>query len=298
MIKRFTSPSNSLKKSTCMSLLCRIPIFSLILFLILPGSAFSQLTVNTNATLAEIVSTIIGPGYNISNIKLNCPAGAIATFTSGGTNLGLNNGILLTTGKAANAIGPNDNNKLGFNNGASGDSQLDVLLGTETYDGCALEFDLIPSCDTLKIKYEFGSEEYPEYVNKQFNDVFSFFITGPGITGTKNIATLPNTTTPVSINTVNAGKNSQYFVDNTNGKSLQYDAFTKPLTAWTPVVSCSTYHLKIVIADVTDGIYDSGVFIEGGSITCSPVIYNNLATNINPVTGCKNGSFTFCRTGD
>jgi gliding motility-associated-like protein len=276
----------------------KLPVLTVILFLFASGSVFSQLTVNTNATLPEIVSTIIGPGYNVSNIKLNCPQGAIATFTSAGTNLGLNNGILLTTGKAANAIGPNNNGKLGFNNGASGDSQLDVLLGTETYDGCALEFDLIPSCDTLKIKYAFGSEEYPEYVNKQFNDVFSFFISGPGITGAKNIATLPNSTTPVSINTVNAGKNSQYFVNNTGGTSLQYDGLTKPLTAWTPVVSCSTYHLKIVIADVTDGIYDSGVFIEGGSITCSPVIYNNLATNVNGVTGCKNGSFTFCRTGD
>jgi gliding motility-associated-like protein len=277
---------------------CKRSIFSFILLLFISGSMFSQLNVNSNVSVQDLVSTIIGPGYNVSNIKLNCPQGAFATFTSGGTNLGLNSGILLTTGKATNAMGPNNNNKLGFNNGASGDSQLDALLGTETYDGCALEFDLIPSCDTLKIHYAFGSEEYPEYVNKNFNDVFSFFVSGPGITGQKNIATLPGTKTPVSINTVNAGMNNQYFVDNTGGIPLQYDGLTKPLTAWTPVVSCSTYHLKIVIADVTDGIYDSGVFIEGGSITCSPVIYNNLATNVNGVTGCKNGSFTFCRTGD
>ena len=297
-VQKFTSLIVSFEKNRSIIRFCKFSIFPLILFLFISGSIFSQLTVNPNVSVQDIVSTIIGPGYNVSNIKLNCPQGAIATFTSAGTNLGLTNGILLTTGKATNAIGPNNNTKLGFNNGASGDSQLDNLLGTETYDGCALEFDLIPSCDTLKIRYAFGSEEYPEYVNKSFNDVFSFFVSGPGITGQKNIATLPNTTTPVSINTVNAGKNSQYFVNNANGNSLQYDGLTRPLLAWTPVVSCSTYHLKIVIADVTDGIYDSGVFIQGGSISCSPVIYNNLATNINPVTGCKNGSFTFCRTGD
>lgn len=297
-VQRSTFPSNSFEKNRSSIRFCKFSIFTLILFIFISGSTFSQLNVNPNVTATDVVNTIIGPGYNVSNVKLNCPQGAIATFTSAGTNLGLTGGILLTTGKATNAIGPNNNAKLGFNNGASGDSQLDNLLGTETYDGCALEFDLVPSCDSLKIRYAFGSEEYPEYVNKSFNDVFSFFVSGPGITGQQNIAVLPNTTTPVSINTVNAGKNNQYYVNNTGGASLQYDGLTKPLLAWTRVTACSTYHLKIVIADVTDGIYDSGVFIEGGSISCSPVIFNDLATNVNGVTGCKNGSFTFCRTGD
>ncbi len=273
-------------------------IIPFIFLLIFCKSTFSQISTNTNVTAQQLVQTIVGPGYNVSNIKLNCPTGAIATFTSAGTNIGLGNGIILTTGKAALAAGPNNKINAGFNNGSSGDSQLDNLLGTTTYDGCAIEFDLIPSCDTLKIKYVFGSEEYPEYVNKAFNDVFSFFVTGPGITGTKNIATVPGTNTPVSINTVNAGMNNQYFVNNANGNSVQYDGFTKPLMAYTPVVACSTYHLKIVIADVTDGIFDSGVFIEGGSIECAPVIYNDLATNVNGVRNCKNGNFTFCRTGD
>src|SRR5690606_32040613 len=58
-----------------------------------------------------------------------------------------------------------------------------------------------------------------------------------------------------------------------------------------------TYHLKIVIADVFDGIYDSGVFIKGNTIDCSPISYNDLASNVNAIKDCKNGSFTFCRTG-
>ena len=298
MIVKNSTSFVALFKSYSLFRFSKYSFITLLLILCSKGTLFSQLTVDTSASLQTIVSTIIGPGYNVSNIKLNCKNVAIGTFTSAGSNIGLTNGIVLTTGLATNAVGPNNSIRKGYNNGTSGDSQLDVLLGTETYDGCALEFDLIPSCDTLKIKYVFGSEEYPEYVNKSFNDVFSFFVTGPGIAGTKNIATLPNSNTPVSINTVNSGSNSQYFVDNTNGNSIQYDGFTKPMMAATPVVACSTYHLKIVIADVTDGIYDSGVFIQGGSITCSPVIYNNMVSNVNPVTGCKNGSFTFCRTGD
>jgi hypothetical protein len=251
--------------STAKVTFIRKQFVSLICLLSLSNFSFSQLTTDTTATAQQLVNTIVGPGYTVSNIKLNCAGKAIATFT-GTSNIGFEKGILLTNGMASLAKGPNDKTGAGYNQGRAGDLQLDSLIGTETFDGCALEFDLIPSNDTLKINYVFGSEEYPEYVNKQFNDGFGFFVSGPGIKGSKNIATIPGTAIPVSINSVNAGKNSQYFVDNTSGISIQYDGFTKPLTAVQAVTPFSTYHLKIAIADVTDGIYDSGVFIEAGTL--------------------------------
>jgi hypothetical protein len=254
----------ALFQNSFVSLLRKQSVF-LIVLLILSQSSFSQLTIDETATAQQLVNTIVQPGFTVSNIKLNCPTGAIATFT-GTSDIGFEKGILLTTGKAALAKGPNNVTNSGFNSGAAGDLQLDTLMGTETYDGCAVEFDVIPNHDTLRIRYVFGSEEYPEYVNKQFNDVFSVFVSGPGITGRKNIATVPGTSIPVSINTVNANMNSQYFVPNPNGTSIQYDGFTKPLTAVQHVTANSTYHLKIVIADLTDGIFDSGLFIESGSI--------------------------------
>ncbi|HET6228215.1 MAG TPA: choice-of-anchor L domain-containing protein [Bacteroidia bacterium] len=295
-MKRFTS--QFIRFTNCKGRSFKaVPV--LVAFLFFTKASFSQLQTDATANLTTLVQNIIGPGYNVSNIKLNCAQGAYATFTSGGT-LGINSGILLSTGQASTAKPPNNNRRTSFTNGTPGDTQLDVILaGTETYDGCALEFDLIPSCDTLKIKYVFATEEYPDYVNGTFNDIFCFFVSGPGINGTKNIATVPGTNTPVTINSINNTTNSQYFVDNmNNSKGTQFNGFTKPLMAFTPVTACSTYHLKIVIADVTDPAYDSGVFIEAGSITCSPVIYNNLATNVNGVRGCQNGNFTFCRTGD
>jgi len=61
---------------------------------------------------------------------------------------------------------------------------LSVLAaGFQTFDASILEFDFIPQSDTLKFNYIFGSEEYPEYVNSGYNDVFGFFISGPGIAG-------------------------------------------------------------------------------------------------------------------
>lgn len=276
----------------------RLSVSVLFLTLLSCVNGFAQLTLNNNVTPTQLVQTIVGAGYNVSSIKLNCPKGAIGTFTNVSSNIGISDGIILTTGSINVANGLNNNPSAGVNNGATGDFDLDQLSGANTYDACALEFDLVPACYTLKINYVFGSEEYPEYVNKQFNDVFSFYISGPGITGMKNIALVPSTTLPVAINNINAGVNSQYFVNNAGGATIQYDGFTKPMLAKTHVIPCEKYHLKLVIADVLDGIFDSGVFIKGNTIDCSPVSYNDVASNLNAVKGCSNGGFTFCRTGD
>lgn len=249
----------------------RKKIIPLILLLVLSKLSFSQLTVDTIDTAQQLVNTIVGPDYTVSNVKINCATLAIGTFT-GTSNVGFEKGIVLTTGLATSAKGPNDKTNAGRNLNRSGDLQLDTLTGSETFDGCAIEFDFIPTCDTLKINYVFGSEEYPEYATKSFTDVLAFFVSGPGITGTRNIATVPGTTLPVSVNSINATTNSQYYVSNTSGTSIQYDGFTTPLIATQSVVPHSTYHLKIVIADGTDAIYDSGIFIKAGSITCSPFV--------------------------
>src|SRR3954469_14869805 len=205
IVKRFTSQFiRFINYKRTSQQVASVLLLALLLF---SKASFSQLNTNVNTNLTGLVQNIIGPGYNVSNIKLNCAPGAYATFTNGG-NLGIGNGILLSTGLASTAKPPNNNRRTSFTNGTPGDTQLDVLLGTtETYDGCALEFDLIPSCDTLKIKYVFATEEYPDYVNGKFNDIFCFFVSGFGITGTKNIATVPGTNTPVTINSVNPSSN-------------------------------------------------------------------------------------------
>lgn len=274
--------------------------FSLVLLcsILFCKPAISQLTVNTNVTAQQMIETIVGEGFLISNVRSTCPAEAMGTFDGTAANIGIPNGILLTTGKASMAVGPNSEGSAGFNHGDPSDSQLDSLYKTFTSDACAIEFDFIPACDKFEIKYAFGSEEYLENVGKEFNDVFAFFISGPGIAGKKNIAVVPGTTSYVSINNINPRKNAQYYQDNAGGTSIQYDGFTKPMVASEKVIPCSSYHLKIVIADVIDGIFDSGVFIEGNSIDCAPVAYSDMASNVSPITNCKDGSYTFCRTGD
>jgi gliding motility-associated-like protein len=279
--------------------LCRL-LFSFIFFylIVYQADGIAQLDLQVNNSANELVKKIVGPGYKVSNAKLVGSNGSVGTFNYLGTDIGLNHGIILSTGLIEIAKGPNNLQSAGFNHGASGDLDLSILSNdSATFDGVSLEFDLVPACNSLSIEFVFASEEYNEYVGEEFNDVFAFFISGPGITGYKNIALVPGTNLPITINNVNANLNASYFVDNVNGSGIQYDGFTTPILAKENVIPCETYHLKIVIADCMDGIFDSAIFIKGETIQCFPTIYLDEASNTDAITTCSNGNFTFCRVG-
>ena len=110
---------------------------------------------------------------------------------------------------------------------------------------------MTPVCGSFNIAFVFGSEEYPEYVTGAYNDGFGIFISGHNPLGGNytnyNMAQLPNGTL-VSIDNVNANVNSEYYNTNTTG-IMQYDGYTDGLTAQLSVIPCSTYHIKIIIAD-------------------------------------------------
>lgn len=262
-------------------------LFLLLVYSLLPLLSFSQLTVSPGLSASQLAQILAGPGVQISNATITGPSNYYSSFAATGTNLGLASGILLTTGNGAVAIGPNADSAAGTIDFNPGDLDLENIVGVPTYDAAVLEFDFIPQNDTIQFRYVFASEEYPEYVCSSFNDLFGFFIAGPGITGTQNIALIPGTTTPVAINTVNNGipgfyadpsipcNNTYpaYYVDNTNGATIEYDGFTTVLTALAIVTPCQSYHLKIVITDAGDPAYDSGVFLEEGSMNTTPVLY-------------------------
>ncbi len=243
----------------------------IILYIILLSSFHSsaQLVIaNQGGTATAIVSSMVGGGLTVSNATITCPSIAYGTFTNGAsTNLGIPSGIVLTTGNVNTLNGPGSNFWSVDNpGGACNDAQLGALESSANNDCCILEFDVVPSCTTLRIRFVFGSEEYPEYVNLNFNDAFGFFVTGQNPGGgnynNTNVATLPNNTTIVSIDNVNANLNSAYYVNNSTGTSIVLDAFTTVITRDVAVVPCQSYHFKLAIADATDNIYDSGVFID------------------------------------
>jgi len=267
-----------------------ILIFSLLFTL--SYSTKAQLSVNPNQTAAVLSAALAGPGITISSPVLTCAGVANGTFTvtpgtllgTGTTLFGISKGILLTTGKSTAASGP-EPVLASTNNGTAGDPALTTLAGATTYDACILEFDFTTVGDTVKFNYQFGTEEFNHSTCGPYNDAFAFYISGPGITGTQNMALVPGTNIPVTVNSVNSGipgpgytlanctvmgagsPFTTYFADNTGGANFTYKGFTTKLTAVHDVIPCNTYHLKITIADAGNRIYDSGVFIEGGSLT-------------------------------
>lgn len=262
-----------------------ITLIFILFCLITKAQTASQLTVTTNSVAAQLAQAIEGSGVTISNATLHCDSLGLGSgifsypSTASPNNLGLVNGILLTTGHAAEAA----NAGTYFCDVATGnnftDSNLIAISANAYNDVCILQFDIIPGGDTMSIKYIFSSEEYPTYVD-QFNDAFGFFLTGPNPVGgtynAQNIAILPGImpVTPVSINNVNDGyvaggvpaTNPSFFHDNYTAPNndIAYDGYTIPITSVIPVVASATYHIKIAIADAYDEVYDSGVFIQDG----------------------------------
>lgn len=258
----------------------KMRILLFILLLTVNWKVTAQLvTVNGQSPADLVQNVLLGSGVTVSNISYNGLPISIGRFTANVNNFQLTEGIVMTTGTVLNTgdgpHGPNNNGGSGIDNGAGGYGPLTNLVGNQTFNAAILEFDFIPYSDSVKFRYIFGSEEYPEYVGTQFNDVFAFFISGPGIAGLQNIARLPSGQA-VTINNVNAGSNAAFFINNGDGSQapfngsnayLQYDGFTRALTAAAKVQCGQTYHLIIAIADTGDGILDSGIFLEANSLS-------------------------------
>ncbi|MCC6412693.1 MAG: choice-of-anchor L domain-containing protein [Saprospiraceae bacterium] len=242
------------------------------------------MTVDTDVDSDDIVDAISTPFTTVTVTDINCPEGAYGTFsfptTDNNNDLGLNKGLILTSGSANLTVGPNFLPSSGQNNFGAGDPDLNYLSQQQgnsslSFDACIVELDVFVATDELTFEYVFGSDEYPEFVNTNFNDIFAFLVSGPGIVGDPNlgnavnIATIPNTPLPVQINSVNNLLNWQYYRNNEVGQVLEYDGLTsdsigikKSLTARTGVIPCNTYHLKLAVGDRSDGVYDSGVFLS------------------------------------
>jgi gliding motility-associated-like protein len=252
-----------------------------------------EIDVNTSADPNEIIQSVVTGQTTVTVTNIDCPNNALGTFQAGpNSDLGMEKGILLTSGSAPGASNPGSF----FTSQAwntPGDADLDYLStisgnSSVSNDACVVEMDVFASTDEITFEYIFGSEEYPDFVGSSFNDIFAFLVSGPGIVGDPNIgnqdnvATLPDGTF-IQINSVNHSTNWEYYRDNTSGQSVAYDGLTsdslgvkKSLTARIQTIPCNTYHLKFAIADRGDWSYDSGVFIsdiKGGS--------PNLGVNYN-----------------
>jgi subtilisin-like proprotein convertase family protein len=258
--------------------------------------SFAQYSSQTGLTAQQLAELLAGPNVTVFNASITGANNARGKFLAPNTNLGLNGGVVLTTGAINTLGGPNNMNGTTTDHGLPGTAQMTTIAGVQTYDAVSFQFDFTVQTNSIEFEYVFGSEEYPDFVGGSYNDVFAFFISGPGITGEENIALIPNTNDPVTINNINANSYWQYYIDNAGGTTIELNAFTSVLKAKkTNLIPCETYTLKMVIADAGDGAYDSGVFLKENSLVQGKIsaIASTVTDDNTSIEGCTRASFTF-----
>ncbi len=289
-------------------------------YLLLTQNTQAQITVKTidqnqNPLVDSLVKTLAGTGVSISNISSNLKptTKSLASFKRVGPVFPLSRGLLMSTGNTDSIPKPNRIKPLSTRQdyadtlagNSIGRQLLQLILNKQAGNGSppkqteisSVTFDIIPSGDSIKFKYLFASEEYPEFVCSQFNDIFGFFIKGPGIIGDSiyagtnlegfsNMAKINSNNFPVSINTVNSGQAGQTGtasncsfspegISNFNPNDqissplynqVQFDGLTHAMHAKSKVIPLNSYTIVLAISDVGDRLFDSGIFIENGSL--------------------------------
>jgi gliding motility-associated-like protein len=281
-------------------------------------AGFAQATFTTNPTATDVANKLAGPGITITNPVFTTGANSqFGLFSNGipGGNFQIDSAFVMACSDITEMFTSNSagNTSLGPNSIYSDTDLLSIDAGA-THDVAIFECDITIDgpAKGLQINYQFGSDEYPEYVGSQFNDAFGFFISGGDISYTKNFAVAPFSDSPIAVNTVNNGSpgvnadgtasiytNSAYFIDNNDGTpgpvTCEMDGLTIKLTASIHLTPGLTYHLKFALADVGDNSWDTSVFIE--SITlfdtadCTDM-FCNVTPNVGMfMNGAKEGGF-------
>lgn len=299
-------------------------------------SSYAQMTVNSGFTPLEYVQELVGPGITVSNVVMtNNSDNQIGIFDGQNSNIGFNSGVVMAAGPVNGLIG----NAAMADAGQPGNGQTDPDLLTiaqsvtsnpsagfinSVNDVISLEFDFVPSSNVASFNFVFSSDEYTQWINSSFNDVFAFFVSGPGITGpfnappgfpggAQNIAVVPGTNTPITISTIfpagvpgepPAGLNPQLYVSNTGGTTHTHNGFTVPIPVELNVQCGETYHFKFAIGDGSDTYLNTAVFLEAGSFISDAVDVTvaTVSGDSTIVEGCTDANFIFTRpegeTGD
>ncbi len=224
-------------------------------------------------TALALAQEIAGPGVTVVSASFAGDNKQAGLFAGPGVTdaIGISDGVVLSSGNIADAAGPNGSSGTSTGFGKPGDTFLNTLVAPlTTRDASVLEMTFVPVSNDLQINYVFASEEYREYVDSSFNDVFAFQVNG---TNCATVATTTGTPEPVTINTINDHKNAQLYIDNPTGSGAydtEFDGFTQVLTCFATVTPGVNNTLHLAVADTSDSILDSAVFLESSGVTSTP----------------------------
>jgi hypothetical protein len=246
----------------------------------LPGFTIAVTPISSGATAAGMAQSLVGPGVTVQNATYTGHSTAAGTYTNGAGNVGFD-GIVLSSGAAAGAQGPNDSPYTTSAFGTPGDPDVEAATGQSTYDASVLSFEIVPSSgDSVYFEYVFGSEEYLEFVDQEFIDGFVLMVNG------QNCAKVGDPPVPITINTINPGANASLFRNNDQQPGpidIEADGLTTTLVCAAAVTPGVPNTVKLAIADGFDFFYDSWVFIRQGSFSTQPPAGENAAPELAPI---------------
>lgn len=247
------------------------------------------ISVDTNYTADQLVKDIFIGAQNASCITVDnvtvtgwdFGGGDLSYgyFNRNGSTFEVEEGIVLSSGRVSEAVGSFPGIQSATASAWVGDPDLERGANiSNTTNATILEFDFTSNqSDKISFDYMFLSEQYLRLSDPGtcgYTDGFAFLIKKVGDPDYQNIAVIPGSQTPITSNNVRGagGKcspiNENYFGHyNPNYSPVSFNGQTAILSAKTEVVPGQKYHIKLVIADQGNGLYDSGVFLKAGSFT-------------------------------
>ena len=206
----------------------------------------------------------------------------IGYFEANGSSWPFENGLIMTSGDVANAAGPESGVLVDGDYSWPGDGDLEAFIpglnAGDTNNASVIEFDFVPVSNNISFDFIFAAEEYGTF-QCTFTDAFAFLLTDSS-GNTTNLAIVPGTNDPISVLTVRDDQynescesvNAEWFANYYGPGGLppltsptNFIGHTEVMTAQSVVIPNELYNIKLVVADDGDTIYDSAVFIDGGS---------------------------------
>ena len=286
-------------------------------FALVVQSSYSQyINVDDTYTANQLVENVLinSNCANVSNISVTGSginsSESYGFFDGNSSGFPFSSGVLLTTGTALSAIGPNSSILSEGSVNWQGDQDLEQALQiNNSVNATILEFDFTPLSNQFSFDYIFSSEQYlsnPSANQCNFTDGLVFLLKKANTTDPyTNLAVVPNTTIPVKSNTIRGSgtictpANEQYFdAFNTDQHPTNYNGQTVILKAQSNVVAGETYHIKIVIADQGNNLFDSALFLGAGSFNSTTDIGSDrLITSGNALCDGENLVLTATEPG-
>jgi gliding motility-associated-like protein len=289
---------------------------TLLLLAVALGNAQSINVSTTSHTVPQLVNNILinSPCVEATNVTWRTGANfgssnGIGYFTNTNPGFPMQSGVVMSTGDALNAQGPNSTMLSDGSPAWSGDATLEATLAAAgitmtSTNATVLEFDFTPISSHFNFDFVFASEEYGNF-QCQFSDAFAFLLTNMNTGVTTNLAVIPSSNTPISVVTIRdflynsscPSANSQYFGSFNGGSAAagsatNFNGQTVLMNASSSLIPNTPYHIKLVVADRSDLESDSAIFINSDSFNIGQDVLGLDLTVANATAICHGQNYT------